>query len=274
MAVPSLAAVAFQPSPALPPRRVTPPLRRHRGAVAALTTATSRPGPCEEKLIDAPDDQKTQEDVPDYEKPPRLWKTTNSYQPATFTASPGAQLPRSPVSPRCFLPRAPPASESGLPPLPPPQLDQFSNNARSRSIHHSSRRQFEGLAPPAASCWPGHACPRTSSRSLLRSHLRSPSHETDPEPVAVDPPPACLPISEQKAKDVLLYHYKHAAKRFSAKLTPADPRVPECCDEHLSPPMLPSLGHVLIVAATIEQEEFVAGQVCLEKQRIARHEQL
>jgi len=38
--------------------------------------------------------------------------------------------------------------------------------------------------------------------------------------------------------------------------------------------MLPSLGHVLIVAATIEQEEFVAGQVCLEKQRIARHEQL
>ena len=24
-----------------------------------------------------------------------------------------------------------------------------------------------------------------------------------------------------------------------------------CCDEHLSPPMLPSLGHVLIVAATI-----------------------
>ena len=47
-----------------------------------------------------------------------------------------------------------------------------------------------------------------------------------------------------------------------------------CCNEHLSPLMLPSLGHVLIVEATIEQEEFVAGQVCLEKQQIARHEQL
>ena len=32
-----------------------------------------------------------------------------------------------------------------------------------------------------------------------------------------------------------------------------------CCDEHLSPPMLPSLGHVLIVAATIV---YWTGGVC------------
>ena len=39
--------------------------------------------------------------------------------------------------------------------------------------------------------------------------------------------------SEQKAKDVLLYHYKHAAKRFSAKLTPS-----RSTSSRVSPPPL------------------------------------
>ena len=39
-----------------------------------------RLGPYEKKLIDAQDAQKTQEDVPDYEKPPRPWTTTRSCQ--------------------------------------------------------------------------------------------------------------------------------------------------------------------------------------------------
>ncbi|KAE8808397.1 subtilisin-like protease SBT3.5 [Hordeum vulgare] len=38
--------------------------------------------------------------------------------------------------------------------------------------------------------------------------------ETDPPPLGPD-----LPVSEEKARDVVLYHYKHAPSGFSAKLT-------------------------------------------------------